>query len=373
MHYHKMYKKTATGAVQVWWLEQNGHLYRTHSGQEGGKIVVSEWTVAKPKNVGRSNETHAEKQASLEIASAYALKTKGGYSSDRSSADGERGFSPMLAKTLTDYMDDVRELLRSGVPVFVQPKLDGIRCIATRRGLWSRQGNPIVAVPHVLDSLAHLFVNDPDLVLDGELYSHDLKDDFPRLVSLIKKQKPSAKEIEESAASIQYWVYDVPSDSRSTSARLAVAAELDAKVGEPVVSVPTRIVSSIEQIDEMHDEFLKEGFEGTMVRLEGPYESKRSKLLLKYKNLMDDEFEVLDIKEGEGNRSGMAGYAVLRLPDGRKFKSNIKGDRGYLRSLLSDKDRYVGGAATVEFFHYTPDGIPRFPRTKVFYPDGRQV
>lgn len=372
MHHNKLYKKTVTGAVQVWWLEQDHDKYRTHSGQEDGKIVTSQWTIAKPKNVGRSNETTAEEQASLEIESAYTLKLKGGYSLERSAAEAPRAFSPMLAKVYGDYLDDVQGSIDRGVPVLVQPKLDGIRCIANKDGLWSRQGNRIVAVPHIIDRLASLFVGDPDLVLDGELYNHSLKDDFPRLVSLIKKQKPSAKDVAESAALVEYWVYDVPSAGR-TADRTARAAELDDSVGAPVVSVPTRAVSSVQEIEDAHDSFLREGFEGTMIRLDGPYESKRSKLLLKYKNFVDEEFEVCDIKEGEGNRSGMAGYAILRLPTGSTFRSNIKGDRDYLRGLLSDRAQYVGGTATVEFFHYTPDGVPRFPRAKAFHVGGHRL
>jgi DNA ligase-1 len=372
MHHNKLYKKTVSGAAQVWWLEQDHNKYRTHSGRDGGMIVTSEWTTAKPKNVGRSNETTANEQASMEIESAYTLKLKSGYFLDRSATEAARAFSPMLAKVYGDYLDDVQKSLDSGTPVLVQPKLDGIRCIANKDGLWSRQGNPIVAVPHIAARLAQLFVSEPDLVLDGELYNHSLRDDFPRLVSLIKKQKPSAKDVAESAALVEYWVYDVPSGGR-TSERAARASELDDTVGPPVVSVPTRAVSSIQEIEEAHDSFLREGFEGTMVRLDGPYESKRSKLLLKYKNFVDEEFEVCDIKEGEGNRSGMAGYAVLWLPGGSTFRSNIKGDRNYLRSLLNDRAQYIGGTATVEFFHYTPDGVPRFPRAKAFHAGGHRL
>ena len=372
MHHKKLYKKTVTGATQVWWLEQNSDKYRTHSGQEDGKIVTSQWTVAKPKNIGRSNETSGEEQASLEVASAYTLKLKGGYSDLREAASAPRAFSPMLAKVYGDYLDDVQRALSDGAPVFAQPKLDGIRCIANKQGLWSRQGNPIVAVPHIIDHLAHLFVNNPDLVLDGELYNHSFKDDFPRLVSLIKKQKPSAKDVQESSHFIEYWVYDVPSDDH-TSDRLSRAAYWPSAAGASIISVPSRAVSSTQEIEDAHDAFLREGFEGTMIRLTGPYENKRSKLLLKYKEFVDEEFEVCDIKEGEGNRTGMAGYAVLRLPTGATFRSNIKGDRSYLRSLLEGKEQYIGGTATVEFFHYTPDGVPRFPRAKVFHAGGHRL
>jgi DNA ligase-1 len=369
MHYPKLYKKTATGATQVWWLERDEDKYRTHSGRQSGKIVTSEWTVAKPKNIGRSNETSAVEQAVSEIGSAYALKKKGGYHDTAEEAHRIERFSPMLAKSFSDYVDDVHDAL-GDAHVFVQPKLDGIRCIANKDGLWSRQGNRIVAVPHIFEELAPVFKKDPSLVFDGELYNHDYRDDFPRLVSLIKKQAPTPKDLLDSRV-IEYWVYDSPGPGY-TEQRL-VKRRSRAWSGDPnsrIVLVPTLEAVSITDLDNAHDCWLGDGFEGTMIRLDGPYEQKRSKLLLKRKEFVDEEFTVLDIVEGEGNRSGMAGYAVLSLTTGNSFRSNIKGDRAYLRSLLHDRAAYIGGTATVEFFHYTPAGVPRFPRVKAFHPGG---
>jgi len=368
MHYPKLYKKTATGATQVWWLERDEDKYRTHSGQQHGKIVTSEWTVAKPKNVGRSNETSGEEQAASEVESAYTLKKKGGYQETVEDARNIVRFSPMLAKSFSDYTNDVDDALKYG-HVFVQPKLDGIRCIANKDGLWSRQGNRIVAVPHIFEELAQVFNEDPGLVFDGELYNHDYRDDFPRLVSLIKKQAPGPKDLQDSRV-IEYWIYDSPgsgnTDERLTRRSLATSNDPNSCI----VMVPTLEASSTDDLYKAHDCWLGDGFEGTMIRLDGPYEQKRSKFLLKRKEFVDEEFTVLDIVEGEGNRSGMAGYAVLSLATGNSFRSNIKGDRAYLRELLRDRATYIGGTATVEFFHYTPAGVPRFPRVKVFHPGG---
>jgi DNA ligase 1 len=371
MHYEKLYKRTATGAIQVWWQERSEGRYRTHSGQKDGQIVSSEWTVAKAKNVGRSNETSPEQQAESEIESNYTLKKKSGYRVTVSDAETSERFSPMLAKVYSDYAEDVEEIFRAGETVLVQPKLDGIRCIATKDGLWSRQGNPIVAVPHIYQALQPVFQDDPGAIFDGELYNHELKADFPRLVSLIKKQKPTEEDLAASRNMVQYWIYDSPRGMTKTSERVGLVHDVALTVGPPLVPVPTHTVTGTLDIDDLHGLYLQEGFEGTMIRLEGPYETKRSKLLLKHKDFMDSEFRVADIFEGEGNRSGMAGYAVLLLPDGRTFRANIKGERGYLRQILIGKDSYVGKDATVEFFHLTPDGVPRFPRVKSFHKENR--
>lgn len=369
MNYEKLYKRTATGAIQVWWQERVGGQYRTHSGQKDGQIVTSEWTTAKPKNVGRSNETTPERQAEAEVEANYTLKKKGGYNTTVDAAKTSERFSPMLAKVYSDYKDDVDKALQS-VRVLVQPKLDGIRCIATVKGLWSRQGNPIIAVPHIHEALRPMFNKDPDAIFDGELYNHELRADFPKLVSLIKKQKPTSEDLAESARMIEYWVYDSPHDS-TTSSRIARVYDVATAIGPPIVPVPTHFVGSQDKLNELHGQHLNDGFEGTMIRLEGPYETKRSKLLLKHKEFQDQEFRVLDIVEGEGNRSGMAGYAVLELDERAKFRANIKGEREYLREVLANRSDYIGRAATVEYFHLTPDGVPRFPRVKAFHKEKR--
>jgi ATP-dependent DNA ligase len=141
-----------------------------------------------------------------------------------------------------------------------------------------------------------------------------------------------------------------------------------------LVLVPIKQVSSMEEIDELFDECLENEYEGQMIRLDGPYEQgKRSKYLLKNKPVEDAEFTVVDITEGIGNRAGMAGRCWCILPDGRTFKANIRGNREFLKTLLKDKDRYIGNPATVLYGNYTPDGIPRFGRVKTFWPNGRDV
>ena len=65
--------------------------------------------------------------------------------------------------------------------------------------------------------------------------------------------------------------------------------------------------------------------------------------------------------DGTGNRTGMAGFMVMKNDNGTTFKSNIKGSHEFLTELLNNKEKLVGQLATVQFFHLTPDGVPRFP------------
>jgi DNA ligase-1 len=126
--------------------------------------------------------------------------------------------------------------------------------------------------------------------------------------------------------------------------------------------VPTFEAEDKEHLDDYYGKYLDDGFEGQMIRAtESPYENKRSKNLLKRKEFIDEEFEVIDIEEGAGNRTGTAKHLVCKNKDGKTFHSNIKGPFDYLEEILKNKKDYIGKLATIKFFQYTPDGVPRFP------------
>jgi ATP-dependent DNA ligase len=369
-----LYKRNVNGSTQVWWMERVGGRYRTHSGQLDGKITVSEWTQATPKNVGRANETSSEAQAQVELEAAYVLKRKKGYRDDLGAARTLERFTPMLAKVYADYQKDVHARFEAGMPVITQPKLDGVRCIATSDGLFSRAGNPIVAVPHILEALQPIFELDRNARLDGELYNHELKEDFPALVSLLIKKKPSAEDLAAARAGVQYWMYDIAAEG-DTRDRARTLHRYTNQVNTPLLRRVTNLpVYTAAALEEAHAANLEAGYEGTMIRFpDAKYEQKRVKTLLKYKVWMDDEFSVVDICEGLGNSSGMAQSAIIRLKDGSTNRANIKGTREFRRQLLLERAQYIGGKATIEFFDYTPDGKLRFPRVKVFHGGNRTL
>lgn len=246
-------------------------------------------------------------------------------------------------------------------PVICQPKLDGIRCIARADGLWTRAGKELVSVPHVSEELKDFFERFPGTVLDGELYNHDLKEDFNKLSSLIRKTKPTEADIEESAAKVQYWIYDLHNDHMdATPNRIKKIKEFHSG-SDILVPVFSPYANDQEELDNWYGKWLELGYEGQMVRkIESKYESgKRSKNLLKRKEFLDTEFKVLRIEEGVGNWAGYIKRFVLELPDGREFGSNVRGNQATLKALLE------GGTtpdwATCRYFTPTPDGIPRFP------------
>ena len=356
--YPTLHKRTTTGKIQIWFMEVDGDKYRTTSGQIDGKKVTSEWTTAKPKNVGKANATTAEQQAIAEVEAAYEKQRKSDYHDDINNVDKVMRFKPMLATKWADRKDKINLQY-----LHMQPKLDGIRCIAKADGLWTRNGEEILGAPHIFEKLKPFFEKTPDLILDGELYNHDLKDDFNTIVSCVKKKKPTAEDLKVSEDNIQYWVYDLPSHDGDFRERYDQLSNVMAEADNHFVVVETLEVSSI-IVDAAAAEWIELGYEGAMVRLPGKYENKRSNTLIKWKEFQDEEFPIVDIVEGDGNRAGMAARVVLSLPNGETFKAGMIGNEAYCRQLLIDKDQHIGKMGTVVFQNYTPDGVPRFPKFK---------
>jgi DNA ligase-1 len=245
---------------------------------------------------------------------------------------------PMLAQ---EYSKRIKELPwnnGSNGSAFAQPKLDGIRCLATPNGLFSRTGEEIVSCEHIADIIIPI-AQKYGCIFDGELYNHQLKEDFNQIASLVRKTKNIEDSLEQIRSLIQYHIYDIvvpDMDFRTRQNQLLNVGFADinaAQVGGNayIFPVSTYEVTNQDLLDSLYGHFLEDGYEGQMVRANSAYEHKRSPALLKRKEFESDEFEILDVLEGEGNRSGMAGKLLLKGGTGT-FKSNLKGNCKSLNS-----------------------------------------
>ena len=357
MKLQTIYKKTKTGATQEWSIEVEGNKYRTQSGQVGGVISTNEWTVCFGKNVGRANSTTDDEQALAEAVAKRTKKLESGYFEDINNINEQQYFEPMLASKWEDSKDKIT------YPIYSQPKLDGIRCIVTKDGMFSRNGKAIISAPHIFNSLKPLFETNPQLIFDGELYADKFANDFNKIVSLVKRTKPTDEDLAESKKNIQYWIYDLPSVDDTFEIRSQALYDLFMEwsyFNSHCINVDTDICKSEKEVMELYEGYVEKGYEGQILRLNGKYENKRSKFLLKHKSFQDSEFTILDICEGEGNKTGQVGYMVFEI-DSKRFKSNVKCSWEEGAEILKSKNKLLGKSATIQYFNLTPDGIPRFP------------
>jgi DNA ligase 1 len=98
-----------------------------------------------------------------------------------------------------------------------------------------------------------------------------------------------------------------------------------------------------------------------MLRLDGEYENKRSKYLLKHKSFIDEEYTILGIEEGIGNKTGMVGSFIFESKTGKRFNSSPKFNWEECTEMWNERENLIGKSATVKYFNLTPDGVPRFP------------
>ncbi|TPJ51636.1 MULTISPECIES: hypothetical protein [unclassified Mesorhizobium] len=349
-----IYKLDTQGRLRSWRYEVDRNSWRSISGLVDGAQTPTDWTVCYAK----SQETN-EGQARFEAEAEERKKLERQYHRTPEACATPNFFEPMLAKGY--------KAGKTKFPIASQPKLDGIRCIARAEGLFSRQGKPIVSCPHIEEELAPFFAADPDLILDGELYNHDLKADFEQIVSLVRKQEPNPA----TAGVVQYHVYDIPSFDGTFFQRAPVYNAM-LQGCTHLFPVETRIAFNQAMFDKDYEEFLGEGWEGQMGRVDGEYEiGKRSAHLLKRKEFQDAEFKIVEVVEGQGNWSGYAKRLTVELPDGRTFGAGIAGTQNFCRQLLEEADVWVGRQATIKFFTPTGDGIPRFPVAIKFHEGAR--
>ena len=353
MKLNTLYKRATNGKIVEHTIEVESNCFRTISGYTDGIKTTSEWTCCSGKNIGKKNETTHNEQALAEAKAMWTKRVELGSFENINDIDNEVYFSPMLAHKWEDRKDKIK------YPLFSQPKLDGIRCIVKADGMWSRNGKKIISAPHIFESLEHIFEVYPDLILDGELYADKFANDFNAICSLVKKTKPTVSDLEASAKSIQYWIYDMPSCDGVFNDRLGQLRHLP--LPSNCFLVPTYIVCDEENVMNNYETFINQGYEGQMLRVDEKYENKRSKSLLKHKSFIDEEYTILDIEEGIGNKTGMVGSFVFESKSGKRFNSSPKFNWEECAAMWNDRANLIGKSATVKYFNLTPDGVPRFP------------
>jgi DNA ligase 1 len=206
-------------------------------------------------------------------------------------------------------------------------------------------------------------------VLDGELYNHGLKDDFEKIISLVKKKKPTDNDRAEAAELVQYHIYDVASMTIGTytDRYLFILAEQSLKNKACLQIIDNNLVLDFDDAVVMHKKNLKLGYEGSMYRTpSGKYKGTRSWDLMKFKDFHDAEAHIIGYEEGKGKREGTLGKFIMQDDDGNEF--GCPPGKGYnykaLANILENIHDYIGQYATFTYFERTKAGSYRHPHYK---------
>jgi len=270
---------------------------------------------------------------------------------------------PMLAYPVSDKPIDYNE------PVFIQPKLDGVRCViqydAGEVTAYSRTGKEWKNIEHIKLNLYRFFDKFPNVILDGELYNHDLKNDFEKIISLVRKTKPKPEDRVESSEMVQFHCYDIIDEKLPFDQRIEFVNQSLMLLGDSIHIVDT-IETDESQAHFVHTQNKDKGYEGSIVRTNGTYQCKRSHNLRKFKDFSDAEAYIVGYEEGKGKRTGTLGKFVMQDEDGNKF--GCPPGKGYnykdLKDMLNNIHEYMGQTATFTYFERTKAGSYRHPHYK---------
>jgi DNA ligase-1 len=256
--------------------------------------------------------------------------------------------------------------------VYIQPKLDGVRCVIklgdnNEVQAFSRTGKPWLNIAHITNSLHYFFTQYPDIILDGELYNHDLRDDFNKIISLVRKTKPKSSDRTEASKLVQFHCYDyietVMDQPYGYRMNQLVTSDMYSYC---VKYVETNLILRMDDARVYHARNLANGYEGSMLRLDKPYQQKRSYNLQKFKDFQDAEALIVGYEEGKGKREGTLGKFFMMDDDQNEF--GCPPGKGYnykdLADILNNIHDYIGQRATFTYFERTQSGSYRHPMFK---------
>ena len=254
--------------------------------------------------------------------------------------------------------------------VFIQPKLDGVRCVIQCDNsvvtAYSRTGKEWKNIQHILEQLQSFFDRYPNVILDGELYNHELNNDFEKIISLVRKTKPTISDRIESADLVQFHCYDIIDEELPFDQRIEFVNEALMLLGDSIYTVDTHWLDSEIEAEVRHKYNLSKDYEGSIVRTNDTYQCKRSHNLRKFKDFSDAEAYIVGYEEGKGKRLGTLGKFIMQDEDGNKF--GCPPGKGYnykdMKNMLENIHEYMGQTATFTYFERTKAGSYRHPLFK---------
>lgn len=351
-----LYSKSNKDKIKKWTIKIIKDINKTTIvstfGNIDGKLKIFNREILNGKNIGKKNQTSHYEQALKEVSAKINKKKDEGYKENIEVFEIKNKkqdiIYPMLALDYKNRNHNIK------FDCYVQPKIDGCRSIFYNKQLYSRKGKNYNSLLHIIEEI----YNCP-FILDGELYSDVLT--FQELCGLIKKQKLSNKD-KEKIIHIKYIVYDMVSEEIFDERYKKLKLYFNENSFKSINLLLTEICNSKEDVIEKKVEYVKNGYEGLIIRNKnGKYKQNyRSPDLQKYKDFIDSEYEIIGYKNSRGTEKGCVIW-ICKTEDGKQFNVRPSGIFDERRELYKNADEYIGNMLTVKYQGLTSDNIPRFP------------
>lgn len=384
--------KTKIWKASIYYDKSKGYAMSSiEFGQLDGKKQTASREYTEGKNIGKKNETTPLQQCINETRKKWTDKQeKESYSiknnednkeneyheyhensneDDKDDKEYDKKYFPMLAHT---YEPNTNKKKKTDIvfPCYVQPKLDGLRCIMYYYGskvkCQSRTGTYFETMDHISEELKD-YLKKSKNILDGELYTNEMP--FEELAGLIKKKKITDAD-KQKLLNVKYHIYDIIDEDKKYKQRYDdIIKFLSDKDYKYVTAVPTYKANS-DNFKKFFGEFIELGYEGIMLRnIDGLYRCNyRSHDLQKYKEFKEGEYIITGFKEGDGRDKGTVIW-VCKTDDNKEFSVRPKGSIESRRELFSQGSTYVGKKLTVIYQELSEMGVPRFPVGKAVRED----
>jgi ATP-dependent DNA ligase len=337
----------------------------TEYGQVNGKVTITEPTIIiEGKNLGKSNETSILTQSLIHMRNLYLKKIKSGYSLKIANITTDNIF-PMALQVYDKHKKHIK------YPCYIQPKLDGIRLISKIENsevkLMSRRLNEFIGFNFIKEEIKLLLENDPDILLDGELYNHELS--LQQISGIVR----SEDENYEDKLKLKFYIFDcvdLQHHSLTFSERYEKLKELfHHKTFNYLILTETIKIHNEKSSDEYYKDYIEDGFEGIVYKnLDAKYEYSnykeiRSYQFLKRKKGYDAEYSIIGYERGIHGKDTDAIIFIMKTESGKAFKAvpndTLKNRKKMYKQALENFDStFKNKLATIKFDEYSNDNVP---------------
>lgn len=409
------------------WVKQVNKGYKPKTTDKKGYAVYKKVIAEKAKQGGVNTNTWMILAKELRGVEVTAPKAKTGAAAKTAAAKSKKkanngtlpGYKsdlfPMGCQKLvppnrpaTDPEPKVLKYLDFENGVYIQRKLDGIRCLVRivehpESGekhvvMTSRASNQFVHLKALREEVLKFLDGHEDVVLDCEVYQHEIHAsvtykkvsgknkvvfgegdeiiprimNFKAITSTVRSSMTDPGPLEDQMC---LYVFDIvdPTEELTQDERFEQLDALFARKGiagpkglcPKIIQVERFEITSPEEIPEYQDMFVQEGYEGVVIRDKSlKYEclkkNKKSKWMRKYKYFFDAEFEIIGVVRDKGVPREQFTW-LCRTENGTKFKAKPEGTREMKWEWYDNKNDIIGKMLIVRYQELEDSGKPRFP------------